>query len=87
MEDFIGNAPSPVDGQNMNDQTQTTQQVFKTACGGTIQDPSSYPSAMFNGERVYFCTTACLKAFQRMPEEFMAGEVEHPLEEDEPPTS
>ncbi|HNK62725.1 MAG TPA: hypothetical protein PKL78_02465 [Anaerolineales bacterium] len=56
---------------------------IKSACGGTLKDPSAYPSAMFHGERVYFCTKACLKAFLAEPEAFMAGEIEHPLEEDE----
>jgi YHS domain-containing protein len=57
--------------------------IIKSACGGNLKDPSRYPSAMFNGERVYFCTQACLKAFLAQPEAFMAGEVEHPIEEDE----
>lgn len=58
--------------------------AIKSACGGILKDPSRYPSAMFNGETVYFCTIACLHAFLGAPEAFMAGEVEHP-EEDEPP--
>ena len=53
----------------------------KTACGGALQDPSGYPSAMFHGELVYFCNTACLNAFLKAPEAFMAGEAEHPLED------
>ena len=53
----------------------------KTACGGTLQDPSGYPSAMFRGELVYFCNTACLNAFLKAPEAFMAGEIEHPVED------
>ncbi|MDL1940892.1 hypothetical protein FBQ99_00935 [Chloroflexi bacterium CFX2] len=74
--------------KNMDDQAQTPEtQVFKSACGGTLKDPSAYPSAMFNRERVYFCNQACLKAFLRAPEAFMAGEVEHPLDEDEPSES
>ena len=58
-------------------------QIIKSACGGELKDPSRYPSAMFNGELVYFCTAACLKAFQKSPEAFMAGEVEHPEDEAE----
>lgn len=61
--------------------------LTKSACGGTLKDPSAYPSAMFNGERVYFCNQACLKAFLRTPEAFMAGEVEHPLDDEESPTN
>ena len=57
------------------------QQEIKSACGGTLKETSAYPSAMFNGERVYFCNAACLKAFLLAPEAFMAGEVEHPLED------
>jgi len=61
------------------------QQEIKSACGGILKDPSAYPSAMFNGERVYFCANACLKAFLSASEAFMAGEVEHPLDDDETP--
>lgn len=59
-------------------------QLVKSACGGILKDPSAYPSAMFNGERVYFCANACLKAFLNAPEAFMAGEAEHPLEDETP---
>jgi len=55
---------------------------YKTACGGSIKDPSEYPSAGFHGERIYFCTRACLRAFEQSPDAFIAGEVEHPIEED-----
>lgn len=74
--------------KNMNTLSDNTQpQEIKSACGGTLKDPSAYPSAMFNGERVYFCNQACLKAFLSAPEVFMAGEVEHPLDDDETPES
>jgi len=56
--------------------------IFKTACEGTLKDPSKYPSAIYNGERFYFCTRACLRIFNLDPDAFMAGKVEHPLEED-----
>jgi YHS domain-containing protein len=55
---------------------------YQTACGGKLKDPVNYPSAMYQGERVYFCTPACLRAFEQAPDVFMAGEVEHPVEED-----
>lgn len=72
----------------MTDLTQVPQQQeIKSACGGILKDPSAYPSAMFNGERVYFCNHACLKSFLSAPEAFMAGEVEHPLDDDETPES
>lgn len=51
---------------------------FQTTCGGKIKDPSKYPSALYRGERVYFCTQACLDTFLQGPDPFMAGEVEHP---------
>jgi YHS domain-containing protein len=66
-----------------NQETQLT----KSACGGVLQDPLKYPSAMFNGERVYFCNNACLKAFLRAPKAFMAGKIEHPHEDEEPAKS
>ena len=36
---------------------------------------------MYRGERIYFCTRACLRAFERDPDPFMAGEIEHPEED------
>jgi YHS domain-containing protein len=73
---------SPTLRQNSGQVTNYQSPIIKSACGGTLQDPSAYPSAMFNGERVYFCNAACLQAFLTAPEAFMAGEVEHPLEDD-----
>jgi YHS domain-containing protein len=70
--DFQNNMTNPnLDNEN---------QVVKTTCGGTLQDPTQYPSAMFKGEMVYFCNTACLNAFLKAPQAFMAGEIEHPLD-------
>jgi YHS domain-containing protein len=54
-----------------------------TECGGKIKDPESYPSAIFRGERIYFCTQVCLRAFESDPERFIAGEIEHPADEGE----
>jgi YHS domain-containing protein len=54
-----------------------------TACGGVIHQPEKYPSAEYRGERVYFCTLACLRAFEQSPDAFMAGEIEHPMDEDD----
>jgi YHS domain-containing protein len=62
--------------------SETKPLEFKTACGGGIKDPSQYPSAEYRGERVYFCTAACLRTFEQAPDRFMAGEVEHPLGDD-----
>lgn len=55
---------------------------FQTVCGGKIEDPQNYPSAVYRGRPVYFCTRACLRAFELDPERFMAGEIEHPLDEE-----
>lgn len=53
-----------------------------TVCGGKIDEPEKYPSAEYNGQRVYFCTRACLRVFEQDPDKFIAGEVDHPTEED-----
>jgi len=53
-----------------------------TACGGTLKDPSNYPSAIYRGKRIYFCLQSCLRVFESDPDRFMAGEIEHPTEED-----
>lgn len=55
---------------------------FETACGGRIRNPQAYPSAEYRGKRVYFCAPGCLRAFLTDPDGFMAGKVEHPLDED-----
>ena len=55
---------------------------YKSACGGKLDDPTKYPSALHRGEQIYFCTRACLLVFEQDPEAFMAGEVEHPIEKD-----
>ena len=65
----------------MNDEFQSDLKLG-TVCGGTIQDPTLYPSAIFQGKRVYFCTRGGLRAFEETPDAFMRGEVEHPTDED-----
>jgi YHS domain-containing protein len=55
-------------------------ETFVTACGGQIQSDSGYPSAYFQGKRVFFCTQACLRVFEAAPNAFMAGEIDHPTE-------
>ncbi|PKN91451.1 MAG: hypothetical protein CVU44_19020 [Chloroflexi bacterium HGW-Chloroflexi-6] len=57
-------------------------EVAFAACGGRLDTPQRYPSALYREQRVYFCTEACLKAFQKDPDRFMAGEIEHPTEEE-----
>jgi len=63
---------------------QNDQELSKTACGGKLKDPSKYPSAEFQGKTIYFCTHACLRAFKDNPDAFVAGEVEHPSNEEQP---
>lgn len=55
----------------------------RTACGGVLTDTTGYPSAVYQGRRVYFCLHACQRAFEAAPDRFMAGEVAHPTVEDE----
>ena len=55
---------------------------YNTVCGGVIKDPENYPSAIYHGERLYFCTHACLRVFEQNPDPFLAGNVEHPLDEE-----
>ena len=69
--------------QFLTEPTATSKPEFKTACGGKLKDPTNYPSAIYRGQRIYFCTTACLSAFEREPEPFMTGEVEHPIRKTE----
>jgi YHS domain-containing protein len=54
----------------------------KTVCGGTLREPSKYPNAVYGKEIVYFCTRACLQTFEKDPDAFIAGEIEHPLDDD-----
>jgi YHS domain-containing protein len=55
--------------------------LTETACGGKLEDPIKYPSAMVRSKQVYFCTRACLCVFEQEPDLFMAGKVEHPIDE------
>jgi len=66
----------------LTETTATSLSEYRTACGGTIKDPTKYPSADHRGGTIYFCTRACLRVFKEDPDAFMAGEVEHPTEED-----
>jgi YHS domain-containing protein len=70
--------------QTMSQNSDTNKPTYRVACGGTTQDLEKHPSAMYRGERIAFCTFACLKAFENDPDRFMAGEIEHPGENDLP---
>ena len=65
--------------KNSSDESQQSP-LARTACGGLLDHPEDFPSAMYRGERVYFCTTACLQVFEQNPDPFMAGEIEHPVD-------
>ena len=56
--------------------------IAKTVCGGKIKNTADFPSAIYEGEQLYFCTRACLRVFEENPEPFIAGEIDHPLDED-----
>jgi len=60
---------------------QSEESVSKSACGGSLTDPGVYPITDHDGIRVYFCTRACLRAFEENPDGFMNEEVGH-LKED-----
>jgi YHS domain-containing protein len=64
--------------RNNKNNSSSGRSQAKTACGGVIDNSESFPSATYRGERVYFCTLACLKVFEENPDPFMAGEIEHP---------
>ena len=56
--------------------------INKTVCGGILKDTAGYPSSMYEGTQVYFCTRACLRVFEENPSAFMEGEIEHPLDDE-----
>jgi YHS domain-containing protein len=56
--------------------------ISKTVCGSEIREPDTYPSSLYRGETVYFCTGACLKAFLGDQDRFISGEIEHPTEDE-----
>ena len=71
--------PDNNSSKNLFDQSQQSS-LAKTACGGLLDHPENFPSAMYRGERVYFCSMACLQVFEQNPDPFMAGEIEHPID-------
>lgn len=64
----------------MGKEDENPKLIFLTACGGKIRNETKYPSAVYQGKRIFFCTIACLKAFEAAPDAFMAGEIEHPVD-------
>lgn len=57
--------------------------LSETVCGADIEPAADYPSEIYGGERVYFCNEACLQAFKLNPDAFIAGDFEHPSEDDQ----
>ncbi len=55
--------------------------IYPTACGGQLREAGDHPSVEYRGQRIWFCHRACLLVFETDPDRFMAGEIEHPLEE------
>ncbi len=66
----------------MTSLTPDSKGPTRTACDGTLNDPAGYPSALYEGQIVYFCTRACRRVFRSDPARFMAGEIAHPSHED-----
>lgn len=62
------------------DNSQAT--INKTVCGGILKDTTGYPTATYEGKQIYFCTRSCLQAFEQNPDAFIAGEIEHPLDDE-----
>ena len=56
-------------------------------CGGKLPPEAEYPSAEHNGQTYYFCLRACRRVFWEDPEAFLAGQVEHPKDEDPLPAN
>ena len=65
-----------------NVEIDSTEPVAKTVCGSEITDSQNYPSALYRGEWVYFCTAACLRVYKEEPDRFIAGEIDHPTEDE-----
>lgn len=61
----------------------TPEPPARTACQGVLTNTAGYSSARYQGRVVYFCLRACLRAFEADPDRFMAGEVEHPTQEED----
>ena len=53
-----------------------------TVCGGTLSPDAVAIAAEYNGQTHYFCTRGCLRAFWSNPEDFLAGKIEHPHDDE-----
>jgi len=50
---------------------------IKTVCGGMIRNPEDHPTAVYRGEKIYFCADSCLKAFEQDPEGYIESTQDH----------
>ena len=64
----------------MADATQE-RVIAKTARRGKLTDLTNAPSALYRGKQTYFCAIAYLRAFEQKSDPFMAGEIEHPIDD------
>jgi len=53
-----------------------------TVCGGHLAPDAPAIEAEHNGRTYIFCTHGCLRAFWSNPEDFLAGKIEHPTDDD-----
>jgi len=62
------------------DPSQETSEPVKSACGGTLKSIDGWPRAIYHGKLVYFCSESCFQVFQRHPDDFLSGKIDHPIE-------
>jgi hypothetical protein len=65
-----------------SDMSNNVVEPAKTACGGKLKNTDDYASAIYVSEQIYFCTQARFRVFTEYPDDFMAGKIEHPLDND-----
>jgi YHS domain-containing protein len=65
-----------------SDVSDSTIEPAKTACGGKLRRTEGFPSTTYRGEQIYFCSQAWFRVLEQLPDDFMAGNIEHPLEQD-----
>ena len=53
-----------------------------TVCGGALASDAVAIEAEYNGRVHYFCTRGCLRTFWTNPEAFLAGQIEHPTDDE-----
>ncbi|HKZ84391.1 MAG TPA: YHS domain-containing protein [Anaerolineae bacterium] len=58
-------------------------QPRQTVCGGLLEPDAPAIEAEYNGQTYTFCTRGCLRAFWSNPEDFLAGKIEHPIDDNE----